>query len=87
MKQATNRKQQARPLAELYRELGAALAAIFEHPDVPASVHDLLGDFTCEAGNKAAFLDTARREAAYSRAMLPAYLDIMTAAAGKERAR
>jgi hypothetical protein len=92
MKQRMNEKQPTttpppRPLAELYRELGEAFAVIFEHPDTPASVHNILAEFADDIGNQTAGIEIERKDAMRARANVPFYLDIITAAAtGKERA-
>jgi hypothetical protein len=92
MKQATKQKQptttpQPRPLAELYRELGEALAVIFEHPDTPASVHNVLAELADDIRNQTAGLEIGRKDAMRARLNVPFYLDVLTAAAGKERAQ
>jgi hypothetical protein len=69
---------QPRPLDELYRALGEAIAAVLEHPGCPVAVYNPLLELALEFDNSAVSADSTRRVAVHSRLMLPACLGLLS---------
>lgn len=66
------------------KALGEAMAAVIEHDECPAWLARQIGEFTSAAYNEAHGLDDSEATASEARRILPYYLTIIGARAGRQ---